>query len=62
MPGLEEGRGYSFFTCYGSNVGPMWRVPRRVAGPPSASADREIVSAAVETFKSLGDWLNDAIR
>lgn len=63
VPGLEGGRGCSFFTCYGSDVGMKWRQFQGVLRAHSSPAsDDAIVAAACETFVLLQDWLHDTIR
>lgn len=65
VPGLEDGRGCSFFECYGAGVGMMWREFQGVlrAHSTSRGADDTMVAAARETFVLLQDWLHDtAVR
>jgi heme oxygenase len=63
VAGLEDGRGCSFFECYGPDVGTRWREFQGVLRAHSSpSADDTMVAAAGETFVLLQSWLHDAVR
>jgi heme oxygenase (biliverdin-IX-beta and delta-forming) len=58
MFGLSRGQGGSFFNCYGDRVGVMWKDYCRLLEQHACpSTDPEVIQAAEETFKSLGEWL-----
>jgi heme oxygenase (biliverdin-IX-beta and delta-forming) len=56
--GLRDGRGYAFFSSYGSQVGNMWRTFRDLLLTASTAQDEdEIVGSATQTFRDIHAWL-----
>lgn len=57
IPGLAGGTGFSFFSSYGDEVGPMWRAFGEFLSTWANSGDETIIKVACETFTTLGRWL-----
>jgi heme oxygenase len=54
VPGLV---GFSFFSSYGDEVGPMWRAFGEFLTARAGGDDEAVVVAACETFTTLRQWL-----
>ena len=55
---LRDGRGCSFFSSYGDQVGRMWQSFRQVlSGYSRTDRDDIIVDSASETFRTMHTWL-----
>jgi len=61
--GIESERGASFFTSYGSEVGPMWRDFTNILNTEDLSQEDEdlIVHYACKTFGAFDNWLHDLL-
>jgi heme oxygenase len=56
--GLSARRGAAFFSCYGLQVGAMWRAFCAILQTQTtAEQDEVVIAAARQTFISIHDWL-----
>lgn len=60
---FADGRGCTFFSSYGREVGPMWRAFGAVltASVTSAQGTDEAVAAAGATFAALQHWIEETL-
>lgn len=59
--GYTAERGCSFFTSYGSNVGPMWKTfsaQLNEFGAAHTSSQDAVTAAAVDTFAKFDSWVS----
>ena len=56
--GVAPGRGCSFFSSYGADVGPMWKAFREVLTQSADTAPMQdrVIASASDTFEHFNEW------